>query len=243
MTQILSDIGNSINKGIGSTYNFAATSKWCAKTLECAAKNPDKYSTAMVVASIVSKDLISCYYYYTQSMNNKKIPEEKRKFVASLDLMNGVLMVGGQLLAGIVFEKTLNDLLFKKLIDKKLDKDALANHAEKAIKEAEKAGHKFDVKELETELIKQFGSDSKKYKTMKSGFKLLIVLSLTTALTKRVLAPLLATPLAGWYKDNHMDKKKNKDEKSDIGTHGDVYIPWAYTNNNGDSKLNKVAVK
>lgn len=233
----------SINKGIGKAYSFVSSRKLIAKTLDHAAKNPDKYATAMVVTSIVSKDFINCYYYTTQSLHNDKIPEEKRKFVASLDLMNGIIMVGGQLLAGIVFEKTLNNLLFKKLIDKRLDSDVLKKHAQKLMEEAKRAGKNFKLEEVSEELINQYGSKSKKYGLMKSGFKLVIVFAATTALTKRIIAPLLSTPLAGWFKDKFMDKNKKPAEKKEPESK-EVAIQVAnstFNNNATKPVFNKVA--
>lgn len=215
MNKIISNFDKNINKGLGKAYNWTATKKWCAKTLDYATKNPNKYATAMVVTSIVSKDLVGCYYYVTQSLHNKKIPEEKRKFVASLDLMNGIIMVGGQLMAGILFEKTLNKFLFKKFFDKKLDNDILKIQAKKAVETAKKAGKEFELKAVHQELIEQIGSNSRKYKAMKTGFNLVVVFAATTALTKRVIAPLFATPLAGWYKEKFMDKKKSG-KKNDL---------------------------
>lgn len=76
--------------------------------------DPAKYAATMLVTSIVSKDLVGCILYTTQSWNNKKIPEEKRKFVASLDLMNGIIMVFGQFLIGKVIEAKATPKLFGK---------------------------------------------------------------------------------------------------------------------------------
>lgn len=218
MTKILSNIGTTIGKPLGKAYNYTITRKWCAKTLESAAKNPAKYAIAMVIVSIVSKDLVGCYYYTKQSLNNKRIPEEKRKFVAAVDLMNGIIMVGGQILAGILFEKILSKILFKKYFDKKLDNDILKIHAQKLVEKAKNAGENLNLDATHKELLKQFGSDSTKYKAMKGGLGLMIAFFATTALTKRILAPLFSTPLAGWFKHKYMDNphKKNKDKPENI---------------------------
>ncbi|MDD3436112.1 MAG: hypothetical protein PHC64_03060 [Candidatus Gastranaerophilales bacterium] len=96
---------NGVNKFIGRQLNKAAKSNFIVKRLEAGFSEPAKFAAAMLITSIVSKDLIGCVLYTTQSLHNKEIPEEKRKFVASLDLMNGILMVGGQLLIGKLIEK------------------------------------------------------------------------------------------------------------------------------------------
>lgn len=203
MTKILSGIATCMGKAL----DYTATRKWCAKTLDYATKDPMKYATYMVIASIVSKDFINCYYYTTQSLNNKKIPEEKRKFVASLDLMNGIIMVFGQLLAGIGFEKVMNSKLFNKYIAQKLDEDVLKKHAKKLVEKAKNLTKPASLEDIQAELIKQYGSNSKKFKAMKGGFGLVITFFATTAFTKRVLAPLFSTPLAGWFSEKYMNKK------------------------------------
>ena len=62
-------------------------------------KNNTKFIEGVAVTSIVLKDAVGCYMYVNQSLNNKKIPEEKRAFVAALDLANGGLMIAAQLIA------------------------------------------------------------------------------------------------------------------------------------------------
>lgn len=243
MSKILSNIGTVIGKPLGKAYDYTVTRKWCAKTLNTAVKNPEKYAVAMVIASIVSKDLVGCYYYTTQSLRNKRIPEEKRKFVASVDLMNGIIMVFGQILAGIGFEKILNKFVFKKCIDKKLDDDILKVHAKKLVEKAKTLGNDVTLESVHKELLKQYGSDSTKYKAMKSGLGLMIAFFATTALTKRVLAPLFSTPLAGWYKGKYMDKKVKNERPEDV-----VYVEplanklpysWATLNRNNDKNAKK----
>ena len=68
------------------------------------------------VGSILVKDGIGCYKYVTQSMRNKEIPEEKRNFVASLDLTNGLLMIGTQI--GMFFlMRKFSEPIFNKLFN------------------------------------------------------------------------------------------------------------------------------
>ena len=64
--------------------------KWVQKIVR-----PSTPGAAVAVATVscVSKDAINCSYYVTQSLKNEKIPENKRKFVAGLDLSNGILNV------------------------------------------------------------------------------------------------------------------------------------------------------
>lgn len=47
------------------------------------------------------KDMAGCFLYVSASLNNKKLPEEKRKFMACLDACNGVISVALQVAAGM----------------------------------------------------------------------------------------------------------------------------------------------
>ena len=66
----------------------------------CSERAGDAAAT-IALLSTTTKDLVNCAYYTTQSLNNKKIPEEKRKFVAGIDLANGILNVASQLTIGM----------------------------------------------------------------------------------------------------------------------------------------------
>ena len=85
--------------------------------------NNRMYIDGLGVASIVAKDGLGCYLYVTQSMNNKDIPDDKRKFVASLDLTNGVLMIALQLLMFFtVSHKVCQTKMFDKFFGKMFDR-------------------------------------------------------------------------------------------------------------------------
>lgn len=66
----------------------------------CSERAGDAAAT-IALLSTTTKDLVNCAYYTTQSLHNKKIPEEKRKFVAGIDLSNGILNVLSQLTIGM----------------------------------------------------------------------------------------------------------------------------------------------
>ena len=84
---------DSISRGMGKVSYWQPIKKLG----EQFAKNPEKALGNAVVTSIILKDGIGCAMYVTQSLNNKKIPDEKRKFVAALDLTNGGLMILAQI--------------------------------------------------------------------------------------------------------------------------------------------------
>lgn len=73
-------------------------------------------AATIALMSTTTKDLVNCIYYTEQSLNNKKIPEEKRKFVAGIDLSNGILNVVSQLTLGMYLKNKIPkafDYMFK----------------------------------------------------------------------------------------------------------------------------------
>lgn len=207
---------SNVSLKVGQGLNYCA--KKLSKQLEYGYNNPEKYANAMLVVSLVSKDAVNCYYYTTQSWNNKRIPEEQRKFVAALDLINGIINVGGQILASLVIEKTLRKKLFDGLIAKKLDNDILGRHAAKIA-----ADKGLDKEAIYKVLLKQYGSSGKKFKAFATGFSLLVGFLATTAVTKRLITPFLSTPIAGWVKKKYLNKK-NKSEEEQVNDR--VYYQW-----------------
>ena len=158
--------------------------------------NNAKIIAGVSVGSIVLKDGLGCVMYVNQSLNNKKIPEEKRKFVAALDLVNGILMVGTQIGMFFLFNKC-QDKLFKKCFGKYFNRSALKGYM------ARLKGKK----EMENLTGVAFHNDAGKYiGTVANAFKQLTSLIVTSIIAKRVIVPFISTPLAdkakGW-----MDKK------------------------------------
>jgi len=248
--KISSRIENVLGRGLSSV----AKSKVMTKQLEKGLRNPEGFAVSMLITSLVSKDAVNCYYYVTQSLNNEKIPEDKRNFVAALDGMNGILNVVGQVLIGLLAEKALSKYVFHKGVESKLDKDSLTVHARKIVEDSKT---KLDVKKVEAELIKKYGEGGSKYKSYSGGVKLLVGFLLTAAFAKRVLTPLIATPLAGWFKDKYMkdgpvkkgskvkseaDKKNAPKPNLDDQLLSHETAPWAKTPENQEkAKLNKVS--
>ena len=201
-------VAHTVASGAGKVLDKTAQLKPIQNGIALAKKDPAKFATNMLLFSIVSKDAVGCYLYTTQSLNNKKIPEEKRKFVASMDLMNGILMVGGQTVVGkMVVDKILTPKLQahfakKTLNDANITKnvtDAIAKNADK-LKEMGVDGSKLNV-----ESIAQTVTKSTKAPFIK-GLGILTTAIATTALIKRTIVPLLSTPLAGKMTEI-MDKK------------------------------------
>ena len=207
----INKITNTVAKGAGKVLDKVAQLKPIQKGLDLAKKDPAKFATNMLLFSIVSKDAVGCYLYTTQSLNNKKIPEDKRKFVASMDLMNGILMVGGQTIVGkmlvdkIIAPKIQGHYTKNALSDANISKnvaDTIAKNADK-LKEMGVEGSKLNI-----ESIAQTVQKSTKAPFVK-GLGILTTAIATTAIIKRTIVPLLSTPLAGKMTEL-MDKKSEK---------------------------------
>lgn len=207
-------VAQGVGRGTGAALDKVAQLKPIQKGIELGKTNPAKFATNMLLFSIVSKDAVGCYLYTTQSLNNKKIPEEKRKFVASMDLMNGILMVGGQTVVG------------KMLVDKVLIPKLQGHFAgeSKVLGNANIKKNAQKVLEKNAEKLKAMGVDTKSIdmdsvlKMVQKGCKdpfvkglgILTTAIATTALIKRTIVPLLSTPLAGKLTEMMDKKEKSK---------------------------------
>lgn len=82
-----------------SVFRSLANNTFVQSHVSKAVSDPNYAARALVMAN-VAKDTIGCVFYTYQSLNNDKIPEKKRKFVAALDLANGFLMCITQFILG-----------------------------------------------------------------------------------------------------------------------------------------------
>lgn len=244
-----------INKFVGNCMNYSA--KKASGIFERAAKQPLKYAAIFMVSSFVSKDAVNCVFYTYQSATNKKIPEDKRPFVAMLDLSQGIFNVVGQIAAFKIFDRLLIpklECLFSgNLPDKDPDKpkiykksdaafaaDRISEHIQNSLEknkvELEKLGLdvnelKANPKSIEKAMIKDFGHNSSKAKSVIGGLGIIMTALTANALMKRIMSPLLATPIAGKYKE-HLDKKNKQDPELNALMSQQVY----QNNNVSDSK-------
>ena len=171
-------------------------------------------ATAALIATVsnVSKDAVNCAYYTIQSLNNERIPEDQRKFVAALDLSNGIMNVGIQILMAFGLSE-----LVTSIFDNKIAKSKDYSLKEDVIKE------KFnklpdELKKLTTE--SQFVKDyTKKMKPRiglaRTGFTVLFVNIAMQILTKRIITPLFATPMASYFKRGFEQAEAEKKAKSE----------------------------
>jgi hypothetical protein len=229
----------SVNNKVGSFMNW--TSKKCSGFLEKGYKEPAKTAATMMVVSFITKDVINCAMYTTQSLNNKEIPEDKRNFVAFMDLFNGIINVFGQIGSFCLVEKYLVPFFEKQYTgvskdpngekyektEKLLSDDKITRYAAeymsenkaKLEKEGVEIGEIFsgeNAQKFSKKIIKALGKGSSKYKDITTGVSVIVTSLATTALIKRTLTPLLATPLAARLSDSvEAGKNKKKEELKD----------------------------
>lgn len=176
-----------------------------------ARENPAKFAGQMALLSALTKDAVNCYYYTTQSLNNEKIPEDKRGFVASLDLMNGILNLALQFTIGKWIEKK-SEPWFNKLVGKQLHENKRTEISKKLEETLSKKhpNEKISMEQIGNYLKskKVLGAGKGKMKWLNIGFNTITMLVATQVICKRVFTPMLATPLAGWFKKKFLDKKQ-----------------------------------
>lgn len=167
-------------------------------------------SAAVTIATVsnVTKDGVNCAYYVTQSLNNERIPEDQRKFVAALDLANGLLNVGLQLGVTALFTKKIAQA-FDKFIEPKFFTEAKYKEIYKD----------WSTKFRPGELIKKIDREKGFAKT---GFCLLATLISLQVIVKRIIVPFISTPMAsvfkGWMEKYEENKKQqpNKEENKNL---------------------------
>ena len=164
-------------------------------------------SAAVKIATVsnLTKDGVNCIYYVTQSLNNERIPEDKRKFVAGLDLANGILNVTLQAFVGKMMEEYTGIFFDKKVAPKYFNQEK----------------YKEMWKGLENKVkFEEFVSQMERNKGFaKNGLKVISALVAMQVITKRIIVPLIATPLASVFKkqfEKGEEKKKATEQNKKI---------------------------
>ena len=176
--------------------------------------NKRNFISGLGIASIVIKDGLGCYFYVNQSLHNEMIPDDKRKFVAALDLANGGLMIAMQIL---MFKTVSNKIVQSKMFDKMFGK-----HFNRAARKGyqsviKKQGKLSNLSQEEF----QKGMDNIKETTF-DAFANLTSLIAATTIGKRVIVPFIATPLAdktkAWMCRNDKPVEVNKETENTYST-------------------------
>lgn len=203
----ISSFTNSIMKGASKALGVITKSKpvqWVGDEFQ---KNPEKALAYATVASIVVKDGVGCYKYVTQSLNNKEIPEERRNFVAALDLSNGILMILAQI--GMFFAmRKFSEPIFNKLFKKSFNPQNAENIASR-IRMQQRAEGKDGMRRLVFD--KEY---NKVRKDALDLFKFVVDIAAATIVGKRIIVPFIATPIANNIKDKLDLKPSDKKEDS-----------------------------
>ncbi len=165
------------------------------------------FINGLAITSIIAKDGVGCYMYVNQSLHNDKIPDDKRKFVAALDLANGGLMILMQILMHLtISNKLVQTKMFNKMFGKNFDRAALKTY-KKILNKREKFA---DVDG------KQFHKAMDNIKdSVNEAFSNITSLVAATIIGKRVIVPFIATPLAdktkAWMCRNDKPLEVDKD--------------------------------
>ncbi|HNW26603.1 MAG TPA: hypothetical protein PLG15_01280 [Candidatus Gastranaerophilaceae bacterium] len=206
MISVSKIMNTTVNYGLKKPLKTLAKMNLIKKVTKEYRGNNIKFIAGLGIFSIILKDGLGCYLYVKQSLANKKIPEDKRKFVAALDLTNGGLMISSQILAFLtVSNEKVQEKLFGKLFGKTFDN--LAKKFYVKINAVKNDTTKMTLQEFE-ECFKKFKGGTKNI------FAFLTSLVAATILAKRVIVPFIATPLADKAKV-WMDKKDSKTDKVD----------------------------
>ena len=162
------------------------------------------------IASIVLKDGLGCYMYVNQSLHNDKIPDDKRKFVAALDLANGGLMIAMQILMHLtISNKMMQSKMFKSVYGKYFSRSVTKGY-QAILKGQEKykgmTGQEFHA-----------GMDVIHKKAI-AAFSNITSLVAATIIGKRIIVPFIATPLAdktkAWMSRNDKPQEINPETKN-----------------------------
>lgn len=220
----ISPITNRINAGMKACYNYCLKKpdmmlsrtqfldKACQKFQD--PKANAAWIAGLGVASVILKDGFGCYLYVKQSLNNKKIPEDKRKFVAALDLANGGLMILLQiLLTYTISKKAFQEKMFNKLFGKLFNRQS--SKSVQAVMEQKLPG--------KVKGNQEFHRAFEGYRDASiAAFGSLTTLIAATTVGKRIITPFIATPLADktkeWMCRNDKPVHIHKDTKNTYDT-------------------------
>lgn len=199
-------------RGISSVIGALSNIKPMKKLGDKFVANPSKALADLSVASLIAKDGVGCAMYVYQSLNNEKIPEDKRKFVAALDLTNGGLMMLSQYLMFRGMQK-YSGKIFDGIFKKSFNRANISNAVSRARMSANQL--------METVYKKlKIEKDFEGFKKEAFGvFEFCMNLIAATIIAKRMVVPLLATPLA-----SKVEKWMNKDAKPKDGKAQDKVV-------------------
>lgn len=146
----------------------------------------------ITVISVVSKDLVGALILFYQTYHNEKIPEKKRKYLASYELTSGAYNVAFPLTAGALltsnsFKHKTAKMAFKKYyVDPKVLEKATG-----ATREAMEA-------------------NMKTFEKCNKGLATFVAVIFTAIISKRIICPFVGGPLATVFNKNVLQKREEK---------------------------------
>lgn len=149
----------------------------------------------ITVISVVSKDLVGALVLFYQTYHNKKIPEKKRKYLASYELTSGSY--------NVAFPLTVGAILTAKKFQYRMAKSAFK---------------KFYVHPKEIEMAKGSVKEALEAKKIKfdkcnDGLSQFVAVIFTAIVSKRILCPFVGGPLATVFNKNVLQKNEAKKEQ------------------------------
>ena len=244
MNTIISGVrkaGNTVlTYGVKKPLKALSNAKFMNTICDSYQKEKMNVITRIGVGSIVLKDGYGCYLYVKQSLHNDKIPEDKRKFVAALDLTNGGLMILTQL--GMFFtisRPAIQKKMFNALFGKTFSRAAKKSNME-ILSHMDKINGKIPGKKYHT-AYNQIEKD------MNGVFGHLVGLAASTIVAKRIIVPFIATPLAdkakAWMSRNDKPETIHKDTKNTYNTYIAAANLSEQATHSSTKLLNKFGIK
>lgn len=161
-----------------------ATSKPFMNTVKTLGKN----APMLTVLSVVSKDLVGALVLFDQTLHNKKIPENKRKYLASYEITSGSYNVIFPLTVGFLYtsesfkHKSAKALFNKYYVDPKDLKAAVA-----------------PARDILEAKMKVFEKGNK-------GLAQFVAIIFTAIVSKRIIGPFVSGPMATIFREKVLSK-------------------------------------
>lgn len=163
-----------------------------SKAVKGAVEKLGKNAPMITVISVVSKDLVGALILFDQTYHNKKIPEKKRKYLASYELTSGSY--------NVLFPLTVGLLYTSKSFEHKLAKACFKKYYASPEQLAKATGA------AKTAMLENM----KKFDKSKKGLTQFIAVIFTAIISKRIICPFVGGPLATIFNKNVLQKHEQK---------------------------------
>lgn len=176
-------------------FNKISQSQMLDKHIKNCVSNPASAAKFLVMAN-VAKDAYKQGIFFNQSLNNKEIPEDKRKYVAALDLAIGVANCAVQIVAGFTIA---NEKLQKKL----------CNYIFGALKDRNSAIYKQFPQKIKSFAGRKLITPEKLFRGCSKGFVAMSTLIGSQIIAKRIVVPVISPAMASAINNEYLNDKKS----------------------------------